>query len=185
MDRQNQLIPFVFLLFIAALIQVAMIAADCYQSPARVAKEFTKAYFYLDEDMQNYLCKSLAADGEAADNYLYQKQYDSGQRGLSSNYVRHLFTKMHLEIVDQSEKLTKVHVKGTTRVAINPVYMVIGKLFFIGKDHHVDTILELVKEEGGWKVCNNPFGLIGGYENQKGKQDKSPNCLISMAKDVI
>jgi hypothetical protein len=35
----------------------------------------------------------------------------------------------------------------------------VAKLFFIGESRPVDEVLELVRENGTWKVCGNPFGL--------------------------
>jgi hypothetical protein len=69
MDSQNRIVPFVIVIVIALFLQLAFMAADCRQTPLRVAKQFTEDFFYLDADMQNYLCESLAADGEWVDQY--------------------------------------------------------------------------------------------------------------------
>lgn len=159
MGSQNRIVSFAILLIVAMVVQLALIAADCRQTPLRVATQFTKDYFYLDADMQDYLCESLAADGALVDQYLYEKYQKASQRGLSTNYLRHMFTELHLKTLEQDETSAHIHIEGTTRVAINPVFMVVGKWFFIGKTHPVEATLDLVRENGGWRVCGTPFGL--------------------------
>jgi len=157
MDSQNRIVPFVIVIVIALFLQLAFVAADCRQTPLRVAKQFTEDFFYLDADMQNYLCESLAADGEWVDQYLSGKKAEAARRGLSTNYLRRMFTELNLKTVHQNENSIEFHVEGITRVAINPAFMVIGKLFRIGKNYPVEATLDLVKEDNGWKVCGTPF----------------------------
>jgi hypothetical protein len=42
---------------------------------------------------------------------------------------------------------------------INPVFTIIGKLFFIGETYEVDETLNIIKEDGKWKVCGRAFLL--------------------------
>lgn len=159
MGSQNRIVSFAILLVVALVFQLALIAADCRQTPLRVATAFTKDYFYLDKDMQDYLCESLSADNELVDQYIYQKHTEATQRGLSTNYLRHKFTKLHLKTTHQDDTSARFHIEGITRVAINPVFMVVGKWFFLAKDYPVEASLDLVKENGTWRVCGQPFGL--------------------------
>jgi hypothetical protein len=159
MGQQNRFAPFIIVLALFAVLQVGLIAADQYETPVRVAKQFTKDYFYLDASMQDYLCQSLAEDGRVVDHYLNQKRIEAQQRGFSANYLRHMFTGLHLETIEQDDKTAHIHVSGTSRVAINPAFMLVGRLFQLGKNYPVDATLELVKEEDGWRVCGAPFGL--------------------------
>jgi hypothetical protein len=159
MGSQNRIVPFAVLLVVAVVVQLALTAADCRQPPLRVATQFARDYAYLDANMQDYLCEALAADGELVDRYLYEKYQEASQRGLSTNYLRHMFTKLHLKTLAQDEASARLHLEGTTRVAINPAFMVVGKWFFIGEDYPVEATLDLVKEEAGWRVCGTPFDL--------------------------
>lgn len=151
--------PLVVSVVVAAVLQLGLIGADCRQTPIKVAKNFTGAYYYLDSDMQDYLCAGLAENGELVNDYLYQKGVEASQRGLSTNYLRHKFMKMHASVVDSGDDTMKVHITGSTRVCINPAFMLVGKLFKVGDDHPVDATLELVKENNSWRVCGSPFGL--------------------------
>jgi hypothetical protein len=151
--------PLIAVVVIAAVLQLGLIGADCRQTPIKVAKNFASAFYYLDSQMQDYLCDALAENGEVVSDYLIQKSNEASQRGLSTNYLRHKFLKMHASVIDSGEDTMKVHLTGTTRVCINPVFMLVGKLFNVGDDHPVDETLELVKENNRWRVCASPFGL--------------------------
>lgn len=159
MFKKIKLTPLVIAVVIAAVLQLGLIGADCRQTPTKVAKNFARAYYYLDSDMQDYLCAGMAEDGKVVNDYLYQKETEAFQRGLSINYIRRKFLKMHVRIVDCDKDTMKVHLTGTTRVCINPAFMLVGKLFNIGNDYPVDETLELVKENKKWRICGNPFGL--------------------------
>ncbi len=160
MSNKINLAPLFIVAGIAAVLQLALIGADCRQTPITVAKGFAGAYYYLDSDMQNYLCSSLAKEGEAVTNYLVQKNAEASRRGFSSNYLRHKFLKLHVDVVESGQDNMKVHLTGSTRVCINPAFMLVGKLFGIGQDYPVDETLELVKENNSWRICGNPLGLI-------------------------
>lgn len=160
MGQRTNLAPFAVVIGIAIVLQLALIGAECRQTPAKVAKAYTSAYYYLDADMQDYLCSDLSANGEAVDNYLHQKSTEASQRGLAITYLRHKFMQMHLETVHATDTTAEIHISGTTRVCINPLYMLVGKLFQLGQDHPVSGTVELVKENGQWRVCGSALGLI-------------------------
>jgi hypothetical protein len=157
MGRQSR-IAVITLVIAFVIIQGALIAADQKQTPLRVAKQFTKDYHYLKPQIQNLLCGELARS-EVVSDWLYRKQQEADQRGLPRNYLQHLFTELDLAVVEQDQSSAKVHVTGVTRRAINPAYMLVGKLFQIGHNHEVDAILDLVREEDGWRICGAPFEL--------------------------
>ena len=48
-----------------------------------------------------------------------------------------------------------VSLHGKRRVAINPVYPIISKIFSIGETYTVEAEINLVKEDGQWKVCDD------------------------------
>jgi hypothetical protein len=159
MPNKLNLAPLFTVVGVGIVLQAALIGIDCRQTPVTVAKDFAGAYYYLDGDMQDYLCESLAKEGEAVGNYLAEKYAEASQRGLGINYLRHKFIKMHLDVVESSPNRMKVHLTGSTRVCINPAFMLVGKLFGMGRDYRVDAPLDLVKENNRWRVCGEPFGL--------------------------
>jgi len=159
MSNKINLAQLVIVLGIAAVLQLALIGADCQQTPIKVAKAFASAYYYLDADMQDYLCAGLTEEGQVVGDYLLRKQDEASQRGLSTNYLRHKFLEMDVSVIASDKNAMKVHLSGSTRVCINPAFMLVGKLFHLGKDYPVDETLELVKENGQWRVCGQPLGL--------------------------
>lgn len=159
MPKKSDIAPLFIVIGIAAVLQLALIGIDCQQTPVKVAKAFASDYYYLDDEMQNLLCADLAKDGELIDNYLFSKEKEANQRGFGTNYLRHKFTKLHVRVVEPGKDKITVHLTGTTRVCINPAFMMVGRLFGIGKDYAVDETLELVKENNQWRVCGTPFGM--------------------------
>lgn len=159
MDPLNRFAPFAALIAIFVVLQAALIGLDCQQGPATVAKAFAEDYYYLDEDMQKWLCSSEGESDEVVRAFLNGKRDEAAQRGFDVTYLRHMFTHIHVETIERSDDSASVHLTGTTRVAINPVFMIVGKLFRIGNNYHVDETIDLVKEDGRWRVCNAPLGL--------------------------
>ena len=154
MPKKLDIAPLLIVIGITVVLQLALIGIDCRETPVKVAKAFASDYYY-----QDYLCEDLAKDGELVNNYLISKEKEAYQRGLGTNYLRHMFTKLHVSVVEPGEDKMTVHLTGTTRVCINPAFMMVGRLFGIGQDYAVDETLELVKEGKKWRVCGTPFGL--------------------------
>lgn len=159
MPNKLNLAPLAIVVGIAVALQLGLIGLDCQATPASVAKKFASAYYYLDADMQDYLCASLAEKGLAVDSYLQQKKIEASQRGLSTKYLRHKFLHLHASVVSADKDKMKIHLTGTTRVCINPAFMLVGKLFRLAQDYPVDETIELIKENDQWRVCGTPFGL--------------------------
>jgi hypothetical protein len=150
--------PFVITIGIAFVLQLALIGIDCRQTPDSVARNFAEDYYALNPDMQNYLCASLVKKG-VVDQYLYQKEQQASNRGFSTNYLSKAFTELHVDMEKPGDTAMTIHVHGTARVCINRPFMIVGKLFGLGQDYPVDAHLQLVKQDGRWRVCGNPFGI--------------------------
>jgi hypothetical protein len=150
--------PFAVVIAIAVVLQLALIGIDCRQTPDAVARNFAEAYYSLDADMQDYLCAGLVEKG-VVDQYLYQKMQQASQRGFSLHYLRQAFTELHVDVEEPGDTSMTIHLHGTTRVCINRPFMIVGELFGIGHNYPVDEQIQMVKENGQWRVCGNPFGI--------------------------
>ncbi|MDA8137095.1 MAG: hypothetical protein M0036_00465 [Desulfobacteraceae bacterium] len=159
MGQVNRIVPVILLLVVFIVLQPLLVALECIQTPASVAREFLKDYYYLDAGMQNWLCAKEGDPVQAVQNYLQSKTGEAAQRGLSVNNLRQMFTHMHLETEHHGKDAATVHVEGVTRTAINPVFMVVGKMFRMGREYPVDATLHLTKENGHWKVCPKALGI--------------------------
>ena len=58
------------------------------------------------------------------------------------------------EILDKNDDRAKVIIKGSLKRAIRTIYSVISDIPFIniGKRHKIEGIIDLIKEDGIWKV---------------------------------
>ena len=63
------------------------------------------------------------------------------------------------ETITKGDTEAQIRITGKIRVAINPVYPIVAKLFNLSATHEVDEKLNVIKEDGKWKVCGNLFSL--------------------------
>ena len=145
---------------IAFILQVILILVGRVESPAEAAVDFAKAYFMLDgPSMSERLCAEILKDAEASlvDDYLNRVADQARSMGFSQNYMRNQLAHIQTDIQMEDENNARVRITGERLRSINPVFAVIGKLFFLIESHEVDVTLTLVKEDDKWKVCGKPF----------------------------
>ncbi len=161
MEKRASIAPFFLVLVLAAGLQVALVAADTLETPVKVAKNFVKAYYLLDPGMKDLLCSDIAGDQDrdVVGDYIYGKITEARQRGLAPGCLRQMLYDMHVEIIEESENEATVHLTATGRVCINPVFATVARIFAIGNEYPVEATLRLVRQDGKWRVCGNPFGL--------------------------
>ena len=158
----KNIIIFGSVIVIAVILQVILISVGKVDSPAEAAVEFTKAYFMLDgTSMAERLCSELSEDEEAdiVGGYLHHSAEKARAMGFSPGYMKNQLSHVTTEIKMTDENNAKVRISGERLRSINPVYALIGKLFFLIETHKVDETLILVKEDGKWRVCGKPFSL--------------------------
>ena len=143
------------------VLQGALILADCKDTPTRAAVEFTKAFYRLDPEMSERLCKKYlnGDDSNVVEQYILKVSNEARDRGLGLNYMKNILygIETHTHRIDDTTAEVKLTAKR--RVAINPIYALIGKFFLIGKTYQVDVLIPVVKEDGKWKVCKNLSSL--------------------------
>ena len=148
-----------FVVLQGLLIGVDMGKAD---SPAGAAVDFAKAYFMLDgASMSELFCREIVEDEELdiVDAYLNSVAVQARSMGFSQSYMRNQLWHISTEVQMTDENKAKVKITGERLRSINPVFAIVGKLFFLIESHKIDETLTLVKEEGKWKVCSKPFSL--------------------------
>ena len=158
--KNFMIVGFVVVVFV--ILQGTLIAVGKVDNPAEAAVDFTKAYYMLDgAAMSELLCNELAEDEEAdvVGNYLNSVAVQARSMGFSQNYMRNQLSHVKTEIQMADEDSAKVRITGKRLRSINPVYAVVGRLFFLIESHEFDKTLNLVKEDGRWKVCGEPFSL--------------------------
>ena len=146
------------------ILQIALIGIDRQESPGAVAVDFSKAYFYLDADMGDMLCAELAGDEDTnvVDDYIYRVAAEARAEGFDPGWKKMALSHLELQTEMVDENTAKIQITGERRRSINPVFAAVAKIFFLGDTYKVEETLTVVKEEDGWKVCGQPFGLTEG-----------------------
>jgi hypothetical protein len=159
--KNSMIVGLVVVVFV--ILQVVLIAVDKEENnPAEAAVDFTKAYFMLDGDsMSELLCREIVEDEEPdiVDAYLNSVAVQARSMGFDRSYMRNQLWHVSTEIQMSDENKATVKITGERLRSINPVYALVGKLFFLIESHKIDETLTLVKEDGKWKVCSKPFSL--------------------------
>jgi hypothetical protein len=151
-----------FVVGVFVVLQGLLISVGKVDSPVETAVDFAKAYFMLDGDsMSQLLCREIVEDEEVdpVGDYLDSVADEARSMGFSTSYMRNQLSHISTEIQMTDEKQAKVKITGERLRSINPVFAIVGKLFFLIESHEVDETLTLVKEDNEWKVCGKPFSL--------------------------
>jgi hypothetical protein len=161
MVRLNRSVGIILVLIIGFVVQIIFSMADAKDSPNKAVVEFSKSYFMLDKSMTKRICKKLLAseDTNVVDEYLYSAAKTARERGFDINFLKHKLYHIQTETISKNNTEAAIRITGKIRVAINSVYPVVAKIFNIGSTHKVDEIINVIKEDGKWKVCGKLFSL--------------------------
>ena len=158
MAKDNRITGIVVVVFLGILLQLLLVMADQRSTPGKTVVNFTKAYFSLDPSMSEYVCQELV-EQDVVNQYIKQGAQDALDLGFKSNYMRSMLYHIKTDIVSEDESEAKIRITCERKRMINPVFTIIGKLFFIGETYEVDETLNIVKEDDKWKVCGEAFSL--------------------------
>jgi len=158
---QDSKIAIITVVILGSLLQVILTAVDTRETPYGTAIAFSKAYFGLCPDLAQTMANNgiNADEVDVAEAYLYSKSVEAADRGYQIKRLSKMLYNIHTKTVAQDASTATVHISGTTRYAINPVFGFVGKLFFITSPTDVEETIDLVKEGGKWKVAGQPFDL--------------------------
>ncbi len=151
----------ILVVILAVCLQVAFVFADQKQTATGTAIDFSKAYFLLDADMATYICGELAGDEDepVVAAYLQAMTDEAKARGFGTGMIRQAITHVEAETLAQDAESATIHLKGQHRTCIHPVFAYVASLFQLGQTHEFEETLELIKEDGKWKVCGTPYEL--------------------------
>jgi hypothetical protein len=151
----------ILVLIIGFLLQLLFSVADAVDSPSKAVVQFSKAYFNLDKSMAERICKEQLAseDIDVIDQYIYLAGKEAEDRGFAINFMKNKLYHIETETISKKENEAQIRITGKIRVSINSVYPIIAKLFNIGATHEIDEIINVIKEDGKWKVCGSLFTL--------------------------
>ena len=148
---------------VAFILQIVLVLADHQESPGKAAVEFSKAYFKLNKAMEKRLCREITEEGESdvVSDYLNRVADQAKSEGYDASWMKMALSHVETETQMVDDNVAEVRINCTRRRAVNSVYALVAKLFSLGETHNVEETLTLVKEDGLWKVCGEPFGLFG------------------------
>ena len=162
LSGKNVMIVGLVIVIFVILQAILILSGGKVDSPAQTAVKFTKAYFMLDgTSMTENLCSEISEDEEAdiVGGYLFSTAEQARAMGFSPGYMKNQLAGVHTETNMTDETSAKVRITGERLRSINPVYALVGRLFFLIETHQFDETLTLVKEDGEWRVCGRPFLL--------------------------
>jgi hypothetical protein len=161
MVRLSKSAGIILVLIIGFLLQLLFSIADTIDSPSKAVVQFSKAYFNLDKSMAKRICKKRLTSEtvDVIDQYIYLLAKEAKERGFGINFMKNKLYHIETETISKNENEAQIRITGKIRVSINPVYPIIAKIFNIGATHKVDETINVIKEDGKWKVCGNLFSL--------------------------
>jgi hypothetical protein len=111
--------------------------------------------------MAERICKKrlVSEDVDVIDQYLHLKAKEAKERGFGINFMKNKLYHIQTETKTKGETEAQIRITGRIRVAINPVYPIVAKLFNLSATREVDEKINVIKEDGKWKVCGNLFSL--------------------------
>jgi len=164
MGGNSKLATIAAVIVVAFILQILLIVADHHESPGKAAVEFSKAYFKLNKAMEKRLCREITEEGESdvVSDYLNRVADQAKSEGYDVSWMKMALSHIETETQMVDDNVAEVRINCNRRRAVNPVFALVAKLFSLGETHNVEETLTLVKEDGLWKVCGEPFGLVGG-----------------------
>lgn len=156
----NKVAAMILVLIVGSFVQVLFFAGS-QETPGIAVAEFSKAYFAVDQSMAARICNErlTSDDVDLVDKYIYLTAQKAKNQGFKPDFMKHKLYSIDIETLSQSAANAQVQIKGKSRVAINPVYPYVAQLFNLGETYEVDETINVVKEEGKWKVCGNFFSF--------------------------
>ncbi len=164
MGSNSKFLKIAAVIVAAFILQILLVTADHHESPAKAAVEFSKAYFKLNNAMEKRLCREITEDGESdvVDDYLDRVADQAKSEGFDASWMKMALLHIETETQMLDDNVAEVRINCNRRRAVNPVFAIVAKIFSLGETYKVEETLTLVQEDDLWKVCGEPFALIGG-----------------------
>ncbi len=148
------------IIIITVFLQIIFIFADTRDAPDKAARRFAGLYYSLDPAMKELLCENLAVGDETEDmvgEYIRKVSTDASERGFDPTYMKLGLYDVRTHILQEDANSAMIRITGELRRAINPLFAYVGKLFFITQTYPLDQTVNVIRENGKWKVCQGFF----------------------------
>lgn len=146
---------------ITFVLQVVFVSADNKDAPHRAVVDFSKSYFWVDKSMAKRLCNAQRTiDGiDVVDEYIQSVTSNAKENGWSLNYMKSTIYHIETHTLSKDDSNAVVRLTCYKKKAINPLFPIVAKIFRLNKTYHVDETINVIKEDGKWKVCGKLFDL--------------------------
>jgi hypothetical protein len=163
MMRVRDLMVLTGVVLLGVCVQVLMVSAEIRETPVKGAEAFACLYYRLDPAMTERMCQELAAREDLVDDLIYGQDQEARARGVGLNYMKFQLFHVQASVLSHEGDAAQVRLTAERKRAIHPAFAYFAKALDIAGTYHVDETFDLVREEGRWKVCGNPFGLVAQY----------------------
>lgn len=161
MTRKN-ISSLAIVVLIGLVLQIGFVALDCTHTPADTAVSFVRDYYNLSPDMNRWLCDASSGQcsRSVADDHIYEATADAAERGFDKGFAKYTLyhIETHTEYLDETTAL--VHLTAFRRIAINPLYAYVARLFSIGDTYEVDQNIVVKFEDEQWRVCRSSLSSL-------------------------
>ncbi|MGD9973162.1 MAG: hypothetical protein AB7S77_08895 [Desulfatirhabdiaceae bacterium] len=146
------------ILMLTVFLQIVFIFADTRDAPDKAVRQFTSMYYKLDPAMTSLMCENLISDDEnVVENYIQKAGIEASERGFDISYLKLQLYNVRTHIIKCDDTSAMIRITGEMKRGINPLFSYVGKLFFIGKTYPLDQTVNVIRENGKWKVCQGFF----------------------------
>jgi hypothetical protein len=174
--KYKSAISIALVILLGIIIQVVFVFAYTKETPNKVAVEFAEAYFKFDPAMKDMLCSSLANQEQDYVTIYIQESFNRAKDlGYNLSYLKTGLKDIETNTLARDEDSAIIELKAKSRYAL--------RTFFRGDRFEVNQKLDLVKEDGKWKVCGNPF-LMAGTGDVKDMVDVGKPAVIKDTEDL-
>ena len=160
MDRFRNLIPLALVVVLGIVVQVVLVAADSNETPSRAAVAFTEAFYKMSPAVTNHMCSDLRDEEDLVDGRFYQAAAEARTKGFSDAYPRMQLFHVETVVLAEDEASAQVQLTASMKRAMHPAFAYFLRMWNMGATYHLDEVVEMVYEDGHWKVCGYDYALI-------------------------
>ena len=161
MSSNNKYAIITVSVLLGIILQVVFIAADLRETPSRVAVKYAKAYFKLKPSMADYLCSETAQGPKDVyvDEHIYAASQVARDRGYKTSFMKSTLYNIKTHTVNATDTTAQVQLTAQTRISVCPFFSWVAQIFQLGETYNVEASIDVVKEDGQWKVCGSPLAI--------------------------
>jgi hypothetical protein len=172
--RYKSAISIALVILLGIALQVVFVFAETKETPNKVAVEFAEAYFRFDPAMKSMLCSKLIEDQDHVAIYIQESSRRARDLGYNLSYLKTGLKDIKTNTLARDENSATIELKAKSKYAL--------RTFFTGDRFEVYHKFDMIKEDGKWKVCGNPF-LIADAGNVKDMVDLEKPAVIKDTED--